>query len=151
MSFKTLSHNTGAGKTDYSPILHTHAHILYDQLLSTSFVVFVFRRSQEHPSLPRAEQNEGLLLYGEPGSGGGVPNQNHREVVMVRDLRRSSHSIVAVSRCRAQCCSATRPHSSVLCVCVCVGGREVRGGCDVEHRKEGLRSFCAVVPCKDGL
>lgn len=41
------------------------------------------RRGKKHPSIPRAEQDEGLLLYRQPGPGGGLQDQDCGEVPMV--------------------------------------------------------------------
>lgn len=42
------------------------------------------RRSEKHPSVPGAKQDEGLLLHRQPGPRRGLQDQDHREVALVR-------------------------------------------------------------------
>lgn len=45
------------------------------------------RRSKKHPSVPGAKQDEGLLLHGQPGPGGGLQDQDCGEVPLVCSWR----------------------------------------------------------------
>lgn len=41
------------------------------------------RRGEKHPSVPRTQQDEGLLLHCQPGPRGGLQDQDHRKVTLV--------------------------------------------------------------------
>lgn len=43
----------------------------------------VCRRGEKHPSVPRTQQDEGLLLHSQPGPRGGLQDQDHRKVTLV--------------------------------------------------------------------